>query len=593
VQKGIEPLKGNVTKSEWRSFHGVELGCLVLVSALIMARQFTDPHFVSCVTDDSILQMGWVRQFAESLGQGNWLPRWLPDSNGGYGSPVFVFYSPLVYYVTAFMYWLTGSVILSMKLARGMGLFLSGLSMFLYAKSMAGRRIGVVAALIYLALPFHVLDVTYWTLYAEPWAWIWFPLVLFFERKILKESQARFVNILGFLLSYATLILTHLISAYIFSFVVGGYVLACSDRGRLLTNLKRILIGTFIGLALVAFFLLPAFYEQRFVHLEYSTLLPEFDFHNTFLFFPNPKLTADNPFEAKTVAILQVITLLQGAWVFFSVGLLIRNKPLSLLLRRELSYSIGVILVCLFLMSRPSVWIWQLIPGLPQIQFSTRWLSIYSLIASIIIAISLENYRMERVGIGKWLRLSHFTMAFMAGVGSMLIIFGGCFLSEEHTKLARKNVYNAPEYNPKAMRNWKQRIIHPVDPLYTIAAGKAQVRVDHWGAESRQLSLEADTPLQLRFRLYDYPGWQVTVDGDEIATSVDEASGALVAEVPSGKHTLQIIFQNTWWRKVAMGLSATTALAIIALLVWNMTRAARRKAKPSRRVQIKAISSGL
>jgi hypothetical protein len=480
-----------------------------------------------------------------------------------------------------------------MKLVRAMGLFLSGLSMLVYVRPMAGRRIGMIAALLYLALPFHVLDITYWTLYAEPWAWIWFPLILFFERKILQESQAKFVHSLGFMLSYASLILTHLISAYLFSFIIGGYVLALSNRGKLLTNLRRILVGTFLGLALVAFFLLPAFYEQRFVHLEYSTLLPEFDFRNTFLFFPNPKLTADNPFEAKTIAILQVITLLQGAWVFLSVGLLIRNKSLDLVLRRELSYSVGVILVCLFLMSRSSVWIWQLIPGLPQIQFSTRWLSICSLMASIVIGISFDNYKMEQVRVGKLLKLSHFTLVFMAGVGSMLIIFGGCFLSEEHTELARNNVYNAPEYNPIAMRDWKQRIIYPVDPPFTIVAGKAQVRVDRLGAQSRQLSLEADTPVRLKFRLYDYPGWLITVDGVEILASVDITSGAIVADVPSGRHTVQVNFQNTWWRKAAISLSAITAFGIMALLVWKMTRAVGRKARPSRKVQIDATSSRL
>src|SRR5215831_19971132 len=80
-----------------------EVGCLLLVSSLITARQFSRPEFPSCVIDDSILQMSWVNQFTQTIQQGVWLPRWMPDSNGGYGSPIFVFYSPLVYYVTALL----------------------------------------------------------------------------------------------------------------------------------------------------------------------------------------------------------------------------------------------------------------------------------------------------------------------------------------------------------------------------------------------------------------------------------------------------------------------------------------------------------
>ncbi|MGH9429226.1 MAG: hypothetical protein ACRD2L_23330, partial [Terriglobia bacterium] len=112
-------------KPEWRA--SVEAGrlglwraafCLFLLSAVLIARQFANPNFQSCVIDDSVLHMSWVQQFSTSLAQGYWLPRWLPDSNGGYGSPVFIFYSPLVYYLTALLKFGTGSVIVAMKLAR-------------------------------------------------------------------------------------------------------------------------------------------------------------------------------------------------------------------------------------------------------------------------------------------------------------------------------------------------------------------------------------------------------------------------------------------------------------------------------------------
>src|SRR5438552_9579789 len=138
------------------NFPYAEWGCLLLVSVLIVARQFTSPHFSSCVIDVSILQMCWVRQFAQVLGEGVWLPRWLPDANGGYGSPTFIFYSPLVYYVTALFYWVTGSVVLSMKLARFLGLFLSGLAMFTYSEALTSRKLALLVSLVYLVIPFHV-----------------------------------------------------------------------------------------------------------------------------------------------------------------------------------------------------------------------------------------------------------------------------------------------------------------------------------------------------------------------------------------------------------------------------------------------------
>jgi uncharacterized membrane protein len=239
--------------------------------------------------------MSWVKQFTQVLREGVWLPRWLPDSNGGYGSPIFVFYSPLVYYVTALFQWAFGSLIFSMKLVRGLGLFLSGLAMWVHASDFLDKRIALAVSIVYLAIPFHVLDVSYWSLYAETWAWVWFPLILFFLHRIRKDPGVT-VNVLGLSLGYAGLILTHLVSAYMFSLLILAFWLICWMRGEAIDRQLRTLAALLAGLALAAFYLFPALYEQKFVRLEYSTMLPEFDFHNTFLFFPNSELTATNPF---------------------------------------------------------------------------------------------------------------------------------------------------------------------------------------------------------------------------------------------------------------------------------------------------------
>src|SRR5207249_8652095 len=129
--------------------------------------------------------------------------------------------------------------------------------------------------------------------------------------------------------------------------------------------------------ALVAFFTFPAFYEQKFVHLEYSIRPPEFDYYSTFLFFPTP-----HSFRSKTIRALQTITLIQGVWVILGCGLILQKKSLNTVLHRHLVFAIATFLFCLFVMTGFSVWLWKLVPGLPQIQFSTRWLSIYSFVAA-------------------------------------------------------------------------------------------------------------------------------------------------------------------------------------------------------------------
>lgn len=548
-------------RSEKKHSPYLEVGCLLLTSALIVARQFVRPQFASCVIDDSILQMSWVKQFTQVLSEGVWLPRWLPESNGGYGSPVFVFYSPLVYYVTAVFQWASGSVILSMKLVRGLGLFLSGLAMLIYARDLVDRRVALATALVYMAIPFHVLDVSYWSLYAETWAWAWFPLILFFMSRI-RNDQAATTGLLGLSLSYAMLILTHLISGFMFSFLIGAFGFACWIRKDPPVVIARILVGVLGGLALSAFYLLPAFYEQKFVRLEYSTLLPEFDFRNTFLFFPNSDLVRANPFQAKTIQILQFICVLQGIWILSGIGLMMLRKPVPRL-RQEVGFQATIAALCLFLMTSLSSLVWQWVPGLPQIQFSTRWLSIYSLAGAIIVGAGFQAHSACETWMTKFNAMGHVVLTFVAGLASLLIILGGCFLTEEHSQMAAANIYNAPEYNPRDMKLWKLKVIHPEDPPYSILEGKASVSIDRWSAHNRDLTIRAEAPARIKMRLLYYPGWAVSCDGHPSALVIDPDSGAIMVDIPSGLHRLHISFEDTWWRKAALVCSTLTAFGML------------------------------
>ncbi len=535
-----------------------------LVSGLCIVRQFTNPHFASCVIDDSILQMSWVRQFSQVLSEGTWLPRWLPDSNGGYGSPVFVFYSPLVYYVSALIYWMTGSVVLSMKLVRGLGLCLSGFSMLAYAKRFVPRNGALIVALVYLSLPFHILGISYWSLYAETWAWIWFPLILYFLSRLSESETKPQMALAGFALCYAGLILTHLVSAYMFSFVILAYVVIRLRKGGMMKLLARSAFGIMLGLGLAAFFLGPAWYERQFVHLEYSTLLPEFNFRNTFLFFPNPDLTSANPFQARTLWLLLWIALLQTAMALLSIWVAWKSREYEREARRELILCAGIVAVCLFLMSKPSVWLWDAVPGLPQVQFSTRWLSILTLAAALPTGMGINIcLRQSSEGL-KWVKLGQFSLVIVSLAFSVLIIARGCFLGDEEERLAAVNAYNAPEYNPRTMPHWNRRAVTPADPQFSILSGNARVRVDNWQAHMRHLWVNADSPTRLQLRTLGYPGWIVTLNGEQIACDYDPATGGIVMELPIGQHDLRMGFYSTPWRRYSLGISCAAILLLMA-----------------------------
>jgi hypothetical protein len=566
--------------------HSFFRGALVLFacSVLLIARQFTNPNFPSCVIDDSVLHMSWVQQFSTSLAQGYWLPRWMPDSNGGYGSPVFIFYSPVVYYLTALLKFGTGSVIVAMKLARFLALFLSGLAFFAYARGMVPSKTALVVALVYIALPFHVLDISYWTLYAEPWAWIWFPLILMFLRQMLDSDRWNSPSMRMFAVCYGGLILTHLVSAYMFSFVIAGYTLFRRNRKSVLVALGQVGLATGLGLALVAFFLLPAYYEQRFVHIDYITLRPEFNFRNTFLFFPVADFMRDAPFQSRTNALLQSVTLLQTLWAITGLFLIFRVGTIADSIKREVGFAAGVGLSCLFLMSRVSVWVWDWVPRLPQIQFSTRWLSVFSLAVAWIGGVSLDLLRTRRAQ--NWINLLHFSLAFIMILGTGVLVLSACFLSEEHHERALQSVQNAPEYNPRAMVDWTRQEIWPIAPPFKVSEGQAQVEIEQWLAQDRTLIVEAQTRVRLKVRLFDYPGWTVLDNGVAVSPGLDPATGSMLLDVSPGHHRITLSFRSTRWRTAAMVLSVIAAATLLGpSLLWMLGKGMRTDPGRSRSIE--------
>jgi len=62
-------------------------------------------------------------QFDKNIRLGDFFPRWAPDLNAGFGSPLFNFFYPLPNYLGEFWYLLGFSFISSLKLVLASGVF--------------------------------------------------------------------------------------------------------------------------------------------------------------------------------------------------------------------------------------------------------------------------------------------------------------------------------------------------------------------------------------------------------------------------------------------------------------------------------------
>jgi len=192
------------------------LGILILTASVCTAQLLI--HQGLPVAHDMVFHIFQADQFNRGLAGGVVLPRWVLSSGSGYGSPNFIFYAPLSYYLVALLHLIVPSSIISIILAIWISFFLSGITMFLAVKRISGNKGSLLSAMLYQFLPFHLLNLYARGTFAELCAYALFPLIILFMYETLSVKNARLAPVY-LSISYSGLILTHLVSAFMLTFV--------------------------------------------------------------------------------------------------------------------------------------------------------------------------------------------------------------------------------------------------------------------------------------------------------------------------------------------------------------------------------------
>ncbi len=246
-------------------------GLLVLFFGLIAIAPLLQPGYF-WGAHDARHDVYFLFQYDKSVLEGNWFPRWGPDWAFGYGYPFWIIYAPLsVFFGELAHHFLGLGWETSVKTVLGFSIVLSGLGMYGFARSWLGRRAGLLAAIAYMLIPYHLVDVYVRAALPESLALALLPFVLWSFRLTL--VRPRLTNILGASFAYAALWWTHNLTGLIFTPVLMLYVLALAwweetsnqrPSGRLRGFSLRLLAPLAAGLlafGLSAAFLIPAALE--------------------------------------------------------------------------------------------------------------------------------------------------------------------------------------------------------------------------------------------------------------------------------------------------------------------------------------------
>jgi hypothetical protein len=626
------------TRSRWLL---LPLAALLTILPLLL-------HGPSCGHDQGFHLVSWLDAAAQ-LRHGHY-PRWAISPAWNAGEPRFLFYPPLS--------WLLGALLTLTLPATAapiayifLSLTASGLTMYRLAREFAAPHAALLASAFYLANPYMLFNAFERSAFAELLAAAWIPLLML---AVLRTRP----TVRGIAIPLALLWLTNAPAA-----VMGSYLLALLATVRVMQAIRRrnslkpsllptpysllpgslsltYLTGTVLGLALPAFYLLPAAIQRRNIQIEMA-IIPNMRFQDNFLF----DNTADAGHNGVNHAISLLAVAVLAATVLAVTTLLLQRRaesnsnPGAPFMRgtwrmsgiaTALTLLTALIALLLFPVSTP---LWNHVPELAFLQFPWRLLTILSAVLALTLALIL-NRILTKPGaphldsemwagaqtpgapsIRGFMRMGGVATTLLALLLPTTLTFllyahtaQGCELRDLPTSIASSlatghGVSPTDEYTPNNADNDLLRTSNPgfwlapspTDPAPNTVPTPTELNpaanTDDFAVPFNQtlstpaphhIQLHTDRPGYLILNLRDYPNWDIT-ESDTNAMSLyhpphNHRDDGLVALTLyyGSDYTIDIHWHRTWDQNLGLFI---TCLALLALTLAFFV--ARSRAQPS------------
>lgn len=488
--------------------------------------------------------------------------RWSPDVAFEYGQPVFNFYGQLAYTFGEFFRLIGFSYIDTLKSIFITSLILSAFSMFLLARQLWGSSwAALISALVYTYAPYRAVDIYVRGALPESFAFIFFPLITYLFNQYVKNRKS--YSLIFFVVSYAGLILTHNLSALMYSlFLViwAGYYFFKEKAWSIAPKFLLTAVGI---LGLVSFYILPVVFESKFVTLG-KTVEGYFDYVNHFVTLNQLLISRFWSYGGSTWGLNDGMSLSVGH-IQWTLPLL--TLPFILLKRQWKKYSSFLVLLVLgwmmlWLTHNKSTFLWNILTPLQYLQFPWRFLGL-----------SVFSFALAS-GIGiLFIKRFLFRAAVTLTVISLLIALNaGFFFEDLWFPITDKEQFNGFRYEQQLIPS----SISDYWPIYgsKFPTSKAQRNTIFIKGEGTGLLLEKKSDIvtyklnvnsenaEIQAPVVYFPGWVAYINNERIKVYPSGELGLITTTVPKGEYKLSLRFENTPVRVVGNTISAITIVVI-------------------------------
>ena len=526
------------------------------------------PTFISLIRpgyfpmhDD--LQVMRIYQMELCFRDGQFPCRWVPDMGYRYGYPQFEYYGPLPYYLMTASRFVGLSLFSAMKLGFILPLLLGNLTMFLLGSSLFGPWGGLLSAVAYAYAPYRASDLYSRGAMGETWAFVFLPLILFALLRLFKKQNLKTAALLG--LSYGGLLATHNISTLIFSPLIGLLALALLVREKdKPVVVKYGLIALVWAVLAAGSFFLPLVFEKGYAHTE-SLITGYFNYLAHFVTLKQLFFTSFWAYGSSEIGPTDDLSFFVGP-VHVLLFLIAAAAVAYRSFRRRLDQTTLIVLLAiiftlasLFMTHQKSTFLWQVLP-LSYLQFPWRFL----VTANFFLALA-AGYVFYKLAPGKILPLaiSLVTLLFMTNVSF--------FRPREWFDLTiwekfsgyswdRQLTISIFDYLPVSAK-FPPAFAAPLLPY----GAKTKISILDFtrNSDTLRFTTKSLTNDVLILPQFDFPGWQVKLDGKKVVHRRAFDLGLIALDLPAGEHRLEAFLKKTLPRFV--GDLASLIFAPLAL----------------------------
>ncbi|KUK84197.1 MAG: hypothetical protein XD98_0111 [Microgenomates bacterium 39_6] len=516
------------------------------------------------ITFDGHIHMTTMAQFSESLLDGEFPVTW-SNNFANFGLPLPLFAHQFPAYLGALLIILGLSVVQAYNLLMFMGVLLGANFFYIFCRKYTSPQLALGATILMSFFPYRIINIYIRGGLPEVLAAAIFPILLLAIYQI-NENQ----KLLGFLwlsLGTALLALTHPMMLILFFLPLAIYYLTTLTNFKVRKQIITI-VSVVLGAGLSAYYTLPLLLEMKYFYQGLGKSMINEESFLSFENFINPKwyyfLTHPGPrgnFIKLGLIEIFLITAVLASIIYL---LIVKKKSLrKLVLRNKQLIGWTLISILGILLMLPfSKFIYNLVPGLNQVQYPWRFLAILQFSIPLSFIFLLKKLKTK---LGELIMIVLLLIIIITRVPQL---YGKNYISypEEKFYFTKSNLHTA-NLNTIWSGNSED---YPLKEAQTeIITGEGLIQSKTLKNASREYKIIAQSPIRVIDYTFYFPGWTVKANGSpvEIEFQDVEYRGLITYQLPAGEYQVSVKYYPTKIRLAAQIITIGSGVVLIVFML--------------------------